>query len=67
MDAVSPTVLAIQDIESRQDEVLRKLDELEQRVLKALKEFGGEPVRSPKMTIPFGSAPDASVPAVKAA
>jgi len=35
-----PTVAAIAALESRQDEVLRQLDDLEQQVLSALKTFG---------------------------
>lgn len=35
-----PTVAAIAALESRQDEVLRQLDDLEQQVLTALKTFG---------------------------
>jgi hypothetical protein len=35
-----PTIAAIAALESRQDEVLRQLDDLEQQVLAALKTFG---------------------------
>ena len=40
MAAAFPTVEAICDIESRQDEVLRKLDELEKRITETLAQFG---------------------------
>lgn len=40
MDAILSTMEAIQEIESRQDEVLRKLDELEKRIAQTLAQFG---------------------------
>ena len=42
MEAALPTVQAIQEIESRQDEVLRKLDELEKRIAQTLAQFGDQ-------------------------
>jgi hypothetical protein len=42
MEAALPTVQAIQEIESRQDEVLRKLDELEKRISQTLAQFGDD-------------------------
>jgi hypothetical protein len=42
MEAALPTVQAIQEIESRQDEVLRKLDELEKRISQTLAQFGDQ-------------------------
>lgn len=72
MEAKFPVVEAIQAIESRQDEVLRQLDELEKRVLKALADCG-ETLK--KTVLPFAKPADAatntsdtpSVPTVKAA
>ncbi len=40
MEAKLPTTEAIQEIESRQDEVLRKLDALESRIVQTLASFG---------------------------
>ena len=40
MEPALPTIQAIQEIESRQDEVLRKLDELEKRLAQTLAQFG---------------------------
>ncbi len=40
MEAALPTIEAIQEIESRQDEVLRKLDALENRIAQTLASFG---------------------------
>jgi hypothetical protein len=40
MDETLPINQAIAEIESRQDEVLRKLDALEQQLLRTLAEFG---------------------------
>ena len=42
MEAMLPTQEAILEIESRQDEVLRKLDELEKRVAQTLAQFGDQ-------------------------
>jgi hypothetical protein len=42
MEASFPTVEAIREIESRQDEVLRKLDELESQIAVALAAFGDQ-------------------------
>jgi hypothetical protein len=42
LEAALPTVQAIQEIESRQDEVLRKLDELEKRIAQTLAQFGDQ-------------------------
>jgi hypothetical protein len=42
MEATLPTVEAIREIESRQDEVLRKLDELEAQIAVALAAFGDQ-------------------------
>ena len=42
MQATLPTQEAIQEIESRQDEVLRRLDELEKRVTQTLAQFGDQ-------------------------
>ena len=42
MEASFPTVEAIQEIESRQDEVLRKLDELERWIAETLSQFGDQ-------------------------
>lgn len=42
MEATLPTIVAIQEIESRQDEVLRKLDELEKAISLALAQFGDQ-------------------------
>jgi hypothetical protein len=42
MEASFPTVEAIYEIESRQDEVLRKLDELEKRIAQTLAQFGDQ-------------------------
>lgn len=42
MEATFPTVEAILEIESRQDEVLRKLDELEKRLMQTLAQFGDQ-------------------------
>lgn len=47
MEASFPTVEAIYEIESRQDEVLRKLDELEKRILQTLAEFGDQRLLKP--------------------
>ena len=40
MEPALPTIQAIQEIESRQDEVLRMLDELEKRLAQTLAQFG---------------------------
>jgi hypothetical protein len=42
MEASFPTVESLRDIESRQDEVLRKLDELEAQIAAALAAFGDQ-------------------------
>ena len=42
MSAAFPTAQAICEIESRQDEVLRKLDELEKRIAETLAQFGDQ-------------------------
>jgi hypothetical protein len=42
MEPALPTIQAIQEIESRQDEVLRKLDELEKKIAQTLVQFGDQ-------------------------
>lgn len=42
MEPSFPTIDALNDIESRQDEVLRKLEELEKRIAESLAQFGDQ-------------------------
>lgn len=62
MEASFPTVEAIREIESRQDEVLRKLDELEAQIAAALVAFG-----DPRLINAAGASAPAEIPLVKAA
>jgi hypothetical protein len=60
MSHLAPSVQTILEIEQRQDEVLRLLDQLEQRVQQALAEFAV----SPRAEAP---PPAAALPAVQVA
>lgn len=67
MEALLPTVEAIQDIESRQDEVLRKLDELEKRIAQALVQFGDQRLIKTIESAPASLPPVNVEPIAKAA
>jgi hypothetical protein len=40
------------EIEARQDEVLRQLDELNERLERTLAQYGGQPVKAPQLYHP---------------
>ena len=69
MQSAFPTADAIQEIESRQDKVLRMLDELEQRIAQTLAACGDERyTKSIKLAAPTAAPADlAEQPLRKAA
>jgi hypothetical protein len=46
------TCATLTEIEARQDEVLRQLDELNERLERILAQYGGQPVKEPRLYHP---------------
>jgi hypothetical protein len=54
MEPTLPSLETIQEIESRQDEVLRRLDELERRIVQTLAQFGDQRfIKTAEFVAPF--------------
>ena len=60
MNGVINTIRAVQELESRQDELLKKLDELDQRIISTLKELGCAPAQAKR----GGESPEARYRAI---